>query len=72
MNKKILAVYSWVSNQENGLGNVICTVGFDVPSIENIREIERQIREANGFCAVVVLNIIDLRESEEDTDEQAG
>jgi hypothetical protein len=63
MNKKILVVYSWVSNHENGLGNVTCTVGFDVPSHENIREIEQQIREANGFVAVVVLNIIDLRES---------
>ena len=65
MKKQILVVYSWDSKYGNGFGSVNFTVGYDVPSIKDIREMERQIREANGFDAVAVLNIIDLRESEE-------
>lgn len=70
MNKKILVVYSWLSKYGHGFGNVDCDISHLPPTINDIREIERQMREANAYDQVAVINIIDL-ESEEETDEQA-
>jgi hypothetical protein len=62
--RKILVVYSYTSKYGHGNGNVDFTINYDIPTIENIRDMERQIRESCGFDNVVVLNIIPLGESE--------
>jgi hypothetical protein len=71
--KQILVVYSWISKYGNGFGNVDASCNWDVPSLENIRDIERQIRENYSFDNVVVLNIINLadKQSEERSTENA-
>lgn len=65
MKKQILVVYHWQRKYEQGLGNVDATVSNDVLTIKDIREIERQICEANSFNKVVVLNIIEFGKSED-------
>lgn len=60
MKNKFLAVYHWLSKYGQGFGNVDFTCVGNTPTIEVIREIERQIREANCFNNVVILNIIML------------
>jgi hypothetical protein len=62
---KILVVYHWSHKYGYGFGNTDATVSNDVLSIEDIREIERQICEANSFAKVVVLNIVELGKSED-------
>ena len=65
MKKQILVVYKWKNETGSGFGNVNFTVDFNVPTIEDIREIERQICKSYYFDNVVVLNIIELGESED-------
>ena len=65
MKKQILVVYHWLSKYGNGFGNVDFSCDYDVPSIENIREMERQICETYSFDNVVVLNIIELGNEED-------
>ena len=65
MKRKILVVYQWMHKTGNGIGNVDVTINYNVPTIESIREIERQICELYGFAKVVVINIIELGESED-------
>lgn len=67
--KRILAVYSWMSKHGNGFGNVDVSCNWDVPSMESIREIERQIRESYCFDNVVILNIIKLADKEEESED---
>ena len=64
--RKILVVYHWLHKYGNGYGNVDFTVDYDVPSIENIREMERQICETYKFKNVVILNIINLESEGEE------
>ena len=66
MKKQILVVYLYMHKQGSGIGNVDFTVDYDVPSMANIREMERQICETGHFDNVVVLNIIDLAGESED------
>lgn len=65
MKKKFLAVYSWSAKYEKGLGNVDFTCNCDYPTMESIRDMERQIRENNNLEKVAVLNIIKLADDEE-------
>ena len=65
MKKKFLAVYSWLSKYGNGFGNCDFTCNYDYPTMESIRDMERQIREGNGFSQVAVLNIIKLADEED-------
>ena len=64
--KTILVVYSYSSKRGGGFGNVVFTCDYDVPNLQNIREMEEQIRESCNFDSVVVLNIIEL--GSEDTE----
>ena len=69
MKKQILVVYSWLSKYGNGFGNVDASCDWDVPSMENIREMERQICENYSFDNVVILNIIKLADKEEESED---
>lgn len=69
MKKQILVVYSWLSKHGKGFGNVDVSCNWDVPSMEDIREIERQIRENYCFDNVVILNIIKLADKEEKSED---
>jgi hypothetical protein len=64
--KTILVVYSYASKYGHGFGNVDFTCNYDVPKIENIREMEKQIRESCNVDNVAILNIIEL--GSEDTE----
>ena len=68
MKRKILVIYHWKKGYISGYGNVDCTVVGDGLSMENIREIERQICENNHLSVVIVLNIIELPGESEDTE----
>ena len=68
MMKQFLIVYSWISTYGSGFGNVECSCNYDVPRIEDLREIERQIREANNFSNVCILNIIRLEDKQEESE----
>jgi hypothetical protein len=68
MKKKILVVYHWTKGYQHGYGNVSCTDEGDAFGMEEIREIERQICEAQHYGSVVLLNIIELAEESEDTE----
>lgn len=63
--RKILVVYIYLTKHGLGYGNIDFTVNYDVPTLESIREIERQICESYCFDKVVVTNIINLCESED-------
>lgn len=62
--KAFLVVYFYSVRGEQGYGNINFTCNYDTPTIESIRDTEKQIREANHFDGVVILNIIKL-ESED-------
>ena len=67
--RKFLVVYSYLSKYGLGYGNIDFTCNYDVPTMKNIREMERQIREKFYFDNVVILNIIELNNEEsEDTE----
>ena len=67
--RKILIVYNWASKNAHGFGNVSATCEYEeAPSIKNIREMERQIREKANYDNVVIVNIIELAEESEDTE----
>lgn len=68
MKRKILVIYHWKKGYQSGYGNVDCTVVGGGLSMENIREMERQIREHNHCSSVIVLNIIELPGESEDTE----
>ena len=65
MNKQILVVYQWLHKTGSGIGNVDFTVDYNVPTIENIREMEQQICESYGYAKAVIMNIIELGERED-------
>lgn len=66
--KQILVVYSYASKYGHGFGNVDFSFDGNIPTINAIREIERQISEKYCLGNVVVLNIIELAEESEDTE----
>ena len=66
--KEILVVYHWTQRYKAGYGHVNASVEYDVPNIENIREIERQICERFNFDSAVVLNVLELKKESEDTE----
>lgn len=65
MKKKFLAVYSWSGKHGHGWGNIDFTCNYDYPTMESIRDMERQIRVKNKLENVAVLNIIKLADDEE-------
>ena len=65
MREKLVA-YFWCAKHGHGYGNSEITVNFDVPTIENIREIEHKICESLCYKQVIVLNIIDLAKGNEE------
>ena len=67
MRKKLVAYY-WYAKHGYGYGNSEITVNFDVPTIENIREIEHKICESLCYNQVIVLNVIELANEREDTE----
>lgn len=69
MKKKFLAVYSWLGKKGHGFGNIDFICNYDYPTMESIRDMERQIREKNKLEKVVVLNIIKLADEEEESED---
>ena len=59
--RKILVIYTYMSKKEYGWGSIDFTCDYDVPTIENIREMEQQIREKFNYNSVAILNIIKLK-----------
>lgn len=57
---QVLVVYSWERKRRSGLGSVNFTVNGDIPTIDSIRDMEKQICEKYEFKNVVILNIIQL------------
>lgn len=70
MKKKFLAVYQWVGNQGYGFGNIDFTCNYDHPTIESIRDAEKQIKEKIGYSSVVLLNIIRLADEDEESEDE--
>ena len=61
MNEYLIVYSSW-NNVGTAVGNIFITKGpsEDIYTKEEIRNIERQICETNGFHKAVILNIIPL------------
>lgn len=61
---KLFIVYCYLSKHGHGYGNAEIVVSSKKLTIDNIREIERKLRESCCYDNVVIINIINL-ESEE-------
>mgnify|MGYP003530612092 CR=1 FL=1 len=57
---QVLVVYSWERKRKSGFGSVDFTVDGDIPTIDSIRDMEKQICEKYKFKNVIILNIIEL------------
>lgn len=67
--KELLVIYVWKNKYEHGYGNAYYTVDGDVLTSKNIRELERQLCEKFNYEGVVVLNIIELGDEEQESED---
>lgn len=58
--KPYLIVYYWKNKLSSGLGNVDGGCAEGALSVDTVREMERRIRETNGYDNVVILNLIPM------------
>ena len=61
---KLFIVYCYLTKHGHGYGNAEIVVSSKKLTIDDIREIERKLRESYCYDNVVIINIINL-ESEE-------
>lgn len=57
--RKVMVVYSWSANLQQGYGNVSCTVPCEMGE-KDFRELESEIAKKFEYKTLVILNLITL------------